>query len=638
MDKKTTDIVLIQLPGWSNQNPPMGLALLKSYLAGRGFNARVFDLNIVLYNLRHGRYSEAWNDENAYYLWERESFVKQMFNFYSSEILNFIYSILSLKPAVVGFSTHCSSFISARLLARKIRQYLPETKIVFGGPQVASYTDRWKEILLSGEADAVVFGEGEESLSEYLKSRNSLSKSIIKGVAHTVDGQIIDGGDRTSDLPLDSLPFADFSDFDLKMYAGENVLPTYFSRGCINRCVFCTERKFSPRFRNRSGKRVFDEIVHQLSVYPQTQFFRFHDSVSNANVKELERFCDLLIENKINIGFNLENAVIRKEMDAGLYRKLKKAGCTVIGYGMETPSKQLLKSIGKKACLDADFDKVVKEGVRAKLIIGINMMFGLLGETRDDFQQQLDFLKRFKRYRKHMIVNPSLNYCYFPEGCEVYMDPDKYGVDISKGSLFWVSKDGENTFIDRQKKFEEYCSLAQKLGFINLFNVIESANKNELLGDYYYSQGEYERSLDYLKRSFEEETRTLELAESILDIYRKQSLVKDEMYEKVSKFRIEDNADVDSFVDTLKTRRELDEFILTSSISDTLRRFSSFADSSAMSPAKFHLSFGGIKRYVKYRLLKLLHMSDRRHFIQFQLIKLVENKVDAMTRAKEHSK
>jgi len=633
MHGKKVDMVLIQPPGWSNQNPPLGLALLKSYLAGKGFCTTVFDLNIILYNLRYGQFSNSWNDENSYYLWEKKSFVKQMFNFYSNEIMNFIYTVLSLEPDVIGFSTHCSSFISARLLARKIRQVSPETKIVFGGPEVAAYTSNWKKILLSREVDAVVFGEGEASLSEYLGSREAFYQKPIKGIAHVGrNGEIIEAGDRAPILSLDSLPFADFSDFDLKAYAGLNVLPTYFSRGCINRCVYCTERKFFPFFRNRSGKRLFDEVVHQLSLYPQTEFFRLHDSVSNANVKELETFSDFVIENNVKIGFNLENAVIRKEMDARLYKKLKKAGCTIIGYGMETPSKSLLRSVGKKICLNADFDKVVMEGVHSKIIIGINMMFGLLGESPDDFQLQLDFLKKYRKYRKHMIINPSLNYCYFPEGCDVYMDPQKYDVDLSQGSLFWSSKDGRNAFTDRLNKFEEYCSLAQKMGFMNLFNVTQSANRDELLGNYYCGLGEYQQGLYHLKRSFEGETKTLELVEKMLDAYKKLSLEEDEMHEKASKFKMEKSVDIDYFIDNVRNRRELDEFIRTTSITDIVDRLNSFAEALAGPSIKPRLSTKGLKAYVKYRLSKLIHMSDKRYFSLIQLIKLLENKIDVMAR------
>jgi len=318
MNKAKIDIALIQPPGWASQNPPLGLALLKSYLASQNLQAKIFDANILLYNLRHGYYMNGWDISNGYFLWERESYAKNMLSYFSEELLNLIYTVLSFNPAVIGFSTHSSSLIAARLMARKFKQFSPETRIIFGGPQVAPYTSHWVKLLESKEVDAIVFGEGEESLTAYLKSDLSLDEPL-KGVAYVgSQGQMINGGNRELIPHLDTLPFADFSDFDLKLYAGFNVLPTYFSRGCLNRCIFCTENKFFPTFRSRSGQRVFAEVVHQLSLYPQTDYFRLHDSISNGNVRELERFCDLLLDNHVAIGFDLENAVIRKEMNTEL--------------------------------------------------------------------------------------------------------------------------------------------------------------------------------------------------------------------------------------------------------------------------------------------------------------------------------
>lgn len=634
MNKQKIDIALIQPPGWASQNPPLGLALLKSYLAGQNLQAKIFDANIMLYNLRHGYYYNGWEISNGYFLWERESYARNTFSYYSGELLNFIYSVLSLNPDVIGFSTHCSSLISARLLARKFKQFAPETRIVFGGPQVAQYTSHWVRLLDAKEVDAVVFGEGEGSLTEYLNKALSLDQPI-KGVAYLgSQGQVINGGSRDLIPHLDTLPFADFSDFDVKLYAGFNVLPTYFSRGCINRCIYCTENKFFPKFRSRSGQRVFDEVVHQLSLYPQTDYFRLHDSISNGNVREMEKFCDLLIANNVNIRFDLENAVVRKEMNAELYSKLKRAGCTLIGYGLETPSKRLLKSIGKLACQNADFDKVITEGVKAKIEIGINMMFGLPGETEEDFQQQMGFIKRHKKHRKHILINPALNYCYFPEGCAVYDDPEKYGVDLSVSELFWSSKDGKNNFVERMRRFEEFCTLAAKLGYKNLFNVLQSVNKYESLGYYYLSLGDYDLALSNLKKSFNQETRTLELVETIIDIYDSQTLEKDETFAAALQFKKQRKGVDLTWSEGPQTFEELEQYIISFSITNAIGRLNSIVESLYEPSAKMSYSVFGIKKYIKYLISKFVRRSDKKYFVLIQLIQNLENKLNAIAAIK----
>jgi len=635
MRSKYLDIAIIQPPGWSKQNPPLGLALLKSYLAENGFAAKNFDLNIILYNMRHGPYTDAWELANGYYMWGSESYVNQLFSYYSDEIFNFIYTVLSNRPRAIGVSVHWSSLLSARLLARKFKQVSPGTKIIFGGPQVARYTSTWKALLKNREIDAVIFGEGEESVREYLNVMDSPDPGPIKGAAFlSRQGDVIEGAEREPIRSLDGIPFADFSDFDLNLYFGRNVLPTYFSRGCINRCCYCTENKFFPKFRNRTGRRLFDEVVHQLSLYPKTDYFRMHDSVSNGNVKELEIFCDLLIDNKVKIRFNLENAIMRREMDGRLYKKLRRAGCVLIGYGLETPSKRLLKYVGKAACLDVDFERVVTDGVRNKMTIGVNMMFGLPGETKEDFQEQLQFINKLRRFRSKMIVNPALNFCYFPEGCEARSNPDKFNVDLTNGELYWESRDGQNTFADRLAKFEEFCSLSDKLGFFNLFNVTKNVNKNSLLGEYYLVKKDYKTSLDYLLKSFKGEVKTVEIARDIVKLYEEMPKERDEAYNDVKSFIESESGNSGLWLERVNSRPELNQFILQQSISSSKDRLNRFVESrSNYQTVEFRWSLPGLKEYAKQVILKLfgrtLYRADNRYAVLMLLQKETDNKTDA---------
>jgi radical SAM superfamily enzyme YgiQ (UPF0313 family) len=631
MASKKIDIALIQPPGWAVQNPSLGLALLKSYLSEQGLSATVFDLNILLYNLRYDTFRSSWDIANGYYTWERESFIHQLFSFYSHEILNFIYSVLSTKPEVIGFSAHSSSFIATKVLAGKFREYAPDTPLICGGPNVAWYTDNWRSLLDSHVVDAVIFGEGEASLTEYLQSREKLTSQKIAGVAYRdKSGQIIDGGNRPLIDSLDSLPFADFSDFNLSLYAGTNVIPTYFSRGCVNNCIFCTERNYFPKFRNRSGQRLFDEIVYQLSRYPQTEAVRLHDSVSNGNIRELEKFCDLMIKNRIKISWNLENAIIRKEMDPALYKKLKKAGCTLIGYGMETPSKKLLKSIGKTACQTADFDKVISDGVRAKITLGINMMFGLPGETEDDFQGQLEFLRRHRKHRNRIIINPALNFCYIPKGCAIAENPDKFDINISMGEVFWSSKDGKNTFFLRMERFEKFCAYADKLGYKNLFNITQLINRNEQIGNYYIKEGNVAKGLSYLLTSFNVELKTADLAKEIISIYEKLDLPKDDTYHVIEQYRIKSDTDEARWFDTPDNYDELENFLLSSFISARISRLNLIVASMNPQHCEFAFSIEEIKKFLKYQFSKWVGISDTRYVILLQVLMEMDNKLKVL--------
>ncbi|MFH1618289.1 MAG: radical SAM protein, partial [bacterium] len=558
MEHNGLDIALIQPPCWGNGTPPLGPALLKSYLAKNGLKARVFDLNILLCSLRHGPYASAWDFKTGgnglFTRWWSESFVRRMYAFYSHEVLNFMYSVLAAKPGTIGLSVQSHSFIAGRMLASKFKEISPETQIVFGGPHVGRYMRQWRTLLSSGHADAVVFGEGEESLAQYLKADRA---GVIPGVARREPGgEIADGGPRPPIPSLDDLPYADFSDFELAAYAEKRVLPTYFSRGCINRCVFCVENQFFPGFRCRSGRRVFNDIAHQISVHPEKKYFLMNESASNADVRELEAFCDLVIDNGLKIGFSLGNAMVRKEMNAKFYSKLKRAGCTDIVYGLESPSKRLLKSVGKTACLDVDIDRVISDGTRAKLTIGINMMFGLPGEQPEDNKQQLAFLRRHRRERKRLIIG-GFNFCRFPQGCSVHKNPSEYGVDLSPGETYWSELDGSNTFIDRIAKFENFRAEGTRLGYRNFLSAGADADRDEMLGHYHLHKGESKRALHYLRRSPVMENMTLESVDRIMGLYAELSLEKDGYYNQLSRFKTEQAGDGHSDFENVRSRSDI---------------------------------------------------------------------------------
>ena len=458
-----TDIILIQPPGWAVVNPPLGLAMLKAYLQGHGLSCKIMDLNIAVFNAREKKYRDAWNLAYGYFLWNDKAFVDQFFVDHNKIIEVFVRQVIMDNPAFIGFSVHGSSYLSTRNLSDAFHQYAPEIPQVFGGPQMALGRLEWKEILIS-ENDVVIFGEGEESLVEVMKGGSNVPGTATWERNNGLRPQIRD---------LNSLPFPDFSDFTIKNYYQPDYLPTYFSRGCLNKCAYCTESVYFPGFRCRSGERVFEEILHQRALHSSNiSKFRFHDSVSNGNIKELERLCDLLIENDTRILFNMDGAVIRKEMTTPLLKKLRKAGCNVIGYGMETPSHSLLANIGKTTSRDADIQKIVMDSVGSGITIGLNFMFGLPGETEEDSLAQIELITQIPWYRRRrIIINPSLTLCAISPGSRAYTEPDKYGIDLSAGEYRWQSTDGENTFEIRKDRFNRFVREANNLRYGNLFDV-----------------------------------------------------------------------------------------------------------------------------------------------------------------------
>lgn len=492
------DIVLLQLPIWGVGCPPLGLAILKSYLAENGISSKVFDINAHLYSVRGAKHADYWGVEHGYNYCSSQGKMLEFYRDNRALFLYFIDKIRQLNPRVVGCSCFGASIELTKIFLEDLRHFCPDIKHILGGPEVASFMRNADELLSKDYIDAVCFDEGEVSLVEYFRAIKKDDGNSVPGVIYKREGSIINASPSVHIQKLDQLPFPDFSDYDLKHYQGSKVLPSYATRGCLNKCVYCSSRNFMRPFRFRSGKRMFEEIKHLKSIYPEVNFIRMADNVSNGNIKELEIFCDLMIEAKLGIKWNLENAVMRKEMRTPLYRKLKKAGCTLLGYGMETPSQSLLQKVGKTLSKDIDLAKILKEGKKAGLYISVNIMFGLPGETDEDFDYLVHWLKKNKK--AFNMINPSIIFCEFYPGCLVYEQPAKYGIDLSKGTLFWETYDKTNTYPIRMARFERFCRMAKKYNLDNLFDVQELPNKYELLFRYFFVSKEYDRALEHYSR------------------------------------------------------------------------------------------------------------------------------------------
>ncbi len=503
------DIVLLQLPIWGVGFPPLGLALLKRYLAENGISSKVIDINAHLYSVRGLKHADYWEIEHGYDFCSSHD---KMLEFYRDNRALFLYyidKIRQLNPKAVGCTCFGSSIILTKIFLEDLRRFYPYFKHAIGGPEVAAFMNNAEELISKEYIDAICFGEGEIGLVKYLQTIEEDKGTPVPGIIYKKDGTVIKEDSGINISKLDQLPFPDFSDFNLNHYRDSTVLPSYATRGCINKCIYCSSRNYMGLFRFRSGARMFEEVKFLKDLYPELKYIRMADDISNGNIKELESFCDLMIKAKLGVKWNLENAVIRKEMRAPLYKKLKRAGCALLGYGMETPSPSLLKKIGKSLSKDVDVAKVLKEGKKAGLIVSVNIMFGLPGETEEDFDYLLNWLRKNKN--AFNMINPSIVFCEFYPGSLGNKQPEQYGIDLSKGTLFWETFDKTNTYPIRMERFERFCRMAKKYHLDNLFNIQELPNKNEMLFRYYFASKEFDRAIEYYDL-INSEQKTPELA------------------------------------------------------------------------------------------------------------------------------
>lgn len=309
--------------------------------------------------------------------------------------------VKKISPDIVGIT--CISTLhahDAHETARLIKEVNKNIIVVAGGAHPSSNP---QEVLKDKNFDIVVKGEGELTLSEIVK--NIIEGKELKNIAGTFvrnGGKIIENQPRPFIKDVDTLPFPARHLLPMEIYLKEIASRTNYtmrsrtmtmisSRGCPGNCVYCAVRTVWGRFwRGRSPKNVVDEIESLVKNYRASEIHFIDDSIS-VNMKRLEGICNELIKRKIDVKWTTPNGIAIWLLNKRLLRKMKKAGCYRLTFGLESGNSDTLHNfIGKHY----DYKKA-KDIIKFAAKIGLwtvgTFIIGFPYETRKKIEDTIDY-------------------------------------------------------------------------------------------------------------------------------------------------------------------------------------------------------------------------------------------------------
>ncbi len=447
-------IALVSVPVWTIGTPPLNISYLKAYLKESGCQTKCFDVNTELYHRLKPEQRIYWQTQHYNdWQWEDE-YKKAVFpKIVEPNIDFFVDKLLAFKPKIVGISVYSPCF--TKTLAKKLKEKNPELLIVLGG-QVCIDQMQGLQLKKSRDIDIIVRGEGEHTLKRIADVFGKKGKvEDCKGCLVRKGKSFVDCGEDERIKDPDSIPYPDFDDYNLELYYDDyeltraaKALPIILSRGCNNPCDFCLQRKvWKDKLFARKAKSVFYELVRNKEKYGITKFV-FADLLLNGNLLELERLCDLIIENNFPCSW-WGSAKIDKRMDLNFFKKLRKAGCHQLDLGIESASDHVLKAMGKTYTSE-DIREFLKNMKKADIAIGSNFILGHPSESREEFMKTLKFIKEM---RKFTTKKPWPTYCAIFRGTGLY-NKLKNNKDFKYDAVSWAYKD--NTFEEREKRAEMF--------------------------------------------------------------------------------------------------------------------------------------------------------------------------------------
>jgi len=312
--------------------------------------------------------------------------------------------LASLEPNMVGITSTTPTIQSALLSARMAKEAHPEVTVVLGGSH-ATFMD--EQILgENSEVDVVVRGEGEQTLVELA---DAISKSNLKnlnkvaGITFRKNGKIIRTPNRPFIQNLDELPRPAYDHLPLKKYriSGRAILPVITSRGCPFQCSFCvSSQMFGKTFRMRSIKNVVDEIEWLRDTHG-ADAFTFYDDAFTLDIERALKICEEIKKRKIGLPWDCQTRVdnVSKEVLA----KMRRAGCEVVYFGVESGSQKILDAVGKKTTIQQN-ERAIRWAKDAGLFVIASLIIGYPSETADTLEQTLDLIRRLKPDDAYLCV------------------------------------------------------------------------------------------------------------------------------------------------------------------------------------------------------------------------------------------
>lgn len=289
----------------------------------------------------------------------------------------------------VGITALTQSAPIAYELAKAMKEHF-DAPVIMGGVHATAMPD---EVAGSPYVDVCVRGEGEEAIRDIISNK---PLSEIMGISYRRGGRVIHNPARELIVELDPYPLPAYHLLPMKRYRsmlGVAVkwpsIGLIISRGCPGKCEYCYPNSLGDKIRMKSPGRILEEMMLLKNNYGIKEIDFYDDTFTFYKNKILE-ICDLLIRS--NAGLTWSCLTRPDFVDEPMLKKMKKAGCHQVMYGIESGSPEIRQRINKR--INSDFKKIIRMTHRAGIQVRATYMIGNYDETYGDVLKTISFSKQ----------------------------------------------------------------------------------------------------------------------------------------------------------------------------------------------------------------------------------------------------
>ncbi|HUT54500.1 MAG TPA: radical SAM protein [bacterium] len=293
-------------------------------------------------------------------------------------------AVRRIKPDLVGMHTLTGAHRFSLRAAAAAKEALPGVKVILGGPHATFFP----EIVKDPAVDFVCRGEGEYAVLD-LCNRLDAGGPVddIANIWAKIDGRIAENDVRPLLEDLDSLPFP-----DRELYWEGQPRPlrtAYFmaGRGCPHRCAMCFNEKNMGLYRGkgsyvrmRSAENVIAEIEEVRGRYGNTTLY-FEDDTFTVKRDWSRAFLDQY-RSQVGLPFFMQTRA--DKLDAETASQLRRAGCYLAGFSVESGSERVRNGILRKNISTASIIQAAELLHGAGIPFHATNILGIPGETVEE--------------------------------------------------------------------------------------------------------------------------------------------------------------------------------------------------------------------------------------------------------------
>ncbi len=244
------------------------------------------------------------------------------------------------------------------------------------------------------DLDLIVRGEPEPTLLAVARAMKAQKEAFtpagIAGLSYRETAGIKHEAECNFIADLDQLPFPAWHLVDRSRYVlpftDKPFLLIATSRGCPYPCRFCADAAYyGKKLRLRSPAKIVDELAWVKDTYGIDEFLFWSESFT-INKTFCLAVANEIINRKLKISWVCNSRVDHVSLE--MLQLFKKAGCWMIGYGVESGSQEILDSM-KKGVTVEQIRQAVTDSHKAGLEVTGHCVLGYPGETVETMKKTI---------------------------------------------------------------------------------------------------------------------------------------------------------------------------------------------------------------------------------------------------------